>query len=71
MRRAGADTVVFTGVATNITVEGTARDAVNFGYRTVLVSDACAAATYEAHAGTLATFALLGDVVSAEQAANA
>lgn len=69
LRRAGIRTVAFTGVATNITVEGTARDAVNLGYRSFLVSDACAAATDEAHNATLATFELLGGVLTAEQAA--
>lgn len=62
LRRRGIDTVLFTGVATNVTVEGTARDAVNLGYHVVLVSDACAAATDEAHEATLATFSLLGTV---------
>ncbi|MDT2006573.1 cysteine hydrolase [Rhodococcus opacus] len=32
LRRRQIDTVLFTGVATNVTVEGTARDAVNLGY---------------------------------------
>src|ERR1700754_2744812 len=34
LRRRGIDTVLFTGVATNVTVEGTASDAVNLGYHT-------------------------------------
>lgn len=60
LRRRQIDTVLFTGVATNVTVEGTARDAVNLGYNVILVSDACAAATDEAHDATLTTFTLLG-----------
>jgi biuret amidohydrolase len=67
LRRHGIDTVLFTGVATNITVEGTARDAVNLGYRAVLVSDACAAATQAAHDATLETFSLLGRVATVEE----
>ena len=59
------DTVLFTGVATNVTVEGTARDAVNLAYHTILISDACAAATDQAHEATLATFSLLGRTATA------
>lgn len=57
--------VLVTGVATNVTVEGTARDAVGLGYRTVLVRDACAAADRGAHEATIATFQLLGSTVDA------
>lgn len=71
LRRLGVETVVFTGVATNVTVEGTARDAVELGYDVVLVSDACAAATDEAHEATLATFGLLGQVATAADVAAA
>lgn len=67
LRRAAIRTVLLTGVSTNVTVEGTARDAVNLGYDVVLVSDACAAATDEAHEATLATFSLLGKVATAEE----
>ena len=45
LRGAGVDTVVFCGVATNVSVEGTARAASDLGYRVVVVSDACSAAT--------------------------
>lgn len=61
------ETVLFTGVATNITVEGTARDAVNLVYRAVIVSDACAAATDAAHDTTLETFSLLGQTATVEE----
>ncbi|WP_280399769.1 cysteine hydrolase family protein [Nocardia carnea] len=64
LRRAGVDTLVFTGVATNVTVEGTARSATDLGYQVVIASDACAAATDEAHDATLATFELLGRVAT-------
>lgn len=60
-------TVLFTGVATNVTVEGTARDAVNLGYRTVIVDDACAAADDAAHDATLATFQLLGRTTTVDE----
>jgi biuret amidohydrolase len=67
LRRHGIETVLFTGVSTNVTVEGTARDAVNLGYRAVIVSDACAAATDGAHAATLETFSLLGRTARVEE----
>lgn len=67
LRRLGIDTVLFTGVATNVTVEGTARDAVNLGYRAVIVSDACAAATDAAHDATLETFSLLGQTATVDE----
>lgn len=67
LRLHGIETVLFTGVATNITVEGTARDAVNLGYRAVIASDACAAATDEAHEATLGTFSLLGRTASVQE----
>ena len=44
LRSRGIDTVLFAGVATNASVEGTARQASDLGYRTVIVSDACSAA---------------------------
>ncbi|WP_280424613.1 cysteine hydrolase family protein [Nocardia carnea] len=71
LRRAAVDTVVVTGVATNVTVEGTARDAIELGYHVILVSDACAAATDEAHEATLGTFGLLGRVATADQVTTA
>lgn len=71
LRARGIVNVLMTGVATNITVEGTARDAVNLGYRTVIVADACAAGDAPAHQATLATFGLLGSVLDATSLATA
>jgi len=67
LRGAGITTVVFAGVATNVSVEGTAREAVNLGYRTVIASDACSAASDQAHQATLDTFGLLGEVVTVRE----
>jgi nicotinamidase-related amidase len=67
LRGAGIDTVVLFGVATNLSVESTGRSAGDLGYRVVLVADACEAATDQAHVATLASFALLGEVVAAEE----
>lgn len=67
LRGRGITTVVLAGVATNVSVEGTGREAVNLGYRTVVVSDACSAASDAAHAASLETFGLLGEVVTLDE----
>jgi nicotinamidase-related amidase len=60
------DTVVLFGVATNLSVESTGRSAGHLGYQVVIVPDACQAATDQAHEATLASFALLGEVATAD-----
>jgi len=71
LRSRGVDTVVFCGVATNASVEGTARQASDLGYRTIVVADACSTVSAEAHEasigslGLLAEIATVGDVVDA------
>jgi nicotinamidase-related amidase len=42
LRRRGVKTIVLGGIATNIGVESTARDAYEHGYQQVIVEDACA-----------------------------
>ena len=67
----GITTVVFCGVATNVSVESTARAATDRGYRVIVVEDACSAATPEIHAaaigslGVLATITSVGEVTAA------
>jgi ureidoacrylate peracid hydrolase len=57
------DTLIFCGVVTNICVESTARDAMMLNYRTLIIEDACAANSLEAHTATLNTFySNFGDV---------
>lgn len=53
LRAAGVDTLIITGTATNVCCESTARDAFMLNYRTVVVSDANAAASDEAHNAAL------------------
>lgn len=55
LRGNGIDTLFFAGVATNVAVESTARTATDSGYRTVLISDCCMAATEETHAASVAS----------------
>jgi nicotinamidase-related amidase len=56
---------VITGVATNMSVESTARSAGDLGYRTIVVSDACSAAAPEVHEASLASLGMLGEVITA------
>jgi nicotinamidase-related amidase len=49
LRRRGIKTIVLAGIATNIGVESTARDAYERGYHQVIVEDACSAMSAEMH----------------------
>ena len=68
VRAWGVAQLVFTGISTNSCVEGTARDAVDRGFRGLLVEDGCGAASQSLHDATCANFArLLGRVASSAQ----
>ena len=68
VRAWGIEQLVFTGISTNSCVEGTARDAVDRGFRSLLVEDGCGAASQSLHDATCANFArLLGRVASSAQ----
>jgi ureidoacrylate peracid hydrolase len=68
LRARGIDTIVITGVATNVCCESTGRDGMMMGYRTILVADGNATATDEEHLATLRTFlSYFGDVQSADE----
>ena len=49
-----ADTIIFTGVETDVCVLATALTAVDRGYRTILISDAIASSSPEGHRSALA-----------------
>ncbi|MCW2704058.1 MAG: hypothetical protein JWQ37_2053 [Blastococcus sp.] len=49
LRQRGVDSLVLTGISTSFVVEGTARDAVDRGFRTAVVSDGCADLDPETH----------------------
>lgn len=59
----GVDTLLVTGVATNLTVEQTARHGADLGFHVVVVSDCVAAADVAAHEASLATLALTCEAV--------
>jgi nicotinamidase-related amidase len=49
LRNLDIETLLVCGVVTNGCVEGTVRDASDFGYQVVMVEDACAAVTQSLH----------------------
>ena len=61
----GIDTLVFAGVATNASVESTARVATDAGYRVIIAEDACSAATAEAHQASIESLGLLAEIATA------
>ncbi|WP_426955399.1 isochorismatase family protein [Muricoccus radiodurans] len=65
-------TVLVAGTITNVCCESTARDAMQHGYDTVMLADACAARDRGAHLAALTTFAeFFGDVLTAAEAVDA
>lgn len=62
------DTVLITGVATNICCEATARDAMMLNYDVAMISDGCAAPTDELHAASMTNFhQFFGDVLETDE----
>jgi ureidoacrylate peracid hydrolase len=55
LRSQGIQTLIFTGVATNVCVESTLRDAFFRGYYVILLSDCVGSNNKAGHAGTLTT----------------
>jgi biuret amidohydrolase len=64
LRNRGITTLLFAGAATNMAVEGTARQASDLGYRTLIVADACSAADEAAHTAALNSLGLLAEIVT-------
>ena len=71
LRSRGVDTLLFAGVATNASVESTARQASDLGYRTIIVADACSAADPGAHDAAIASLGLLGEITTTADAVDA
>ncbi|MEM0163936.1 MAG: isochorismatase family cysteine hydrolase [Thermoplasmata archaeon] len=53
LRNAGIETIIFTGIATEIGVESSAREAINRGYYTVVARDAVSSGDKDAHERSL------------------
>lgn len=69
LRGAGLDTVLIAGTLTNVCCESTARDAMMLNYKTLMVHDANATYTDEAHNAALnGLYQVFADVVSTDEA---
>lgn len=55
----GIETVIVTGVATNVAIDHTVRDAVQLGYRTILAEDCCCSSSPDYHEAALKTLRVL------------
>lgn len=68
LRRRGIDTILLTGISTNIGVESTARSAYEHGYQLYLVTDAMACMSVEEHDHTIKhIFPRIGHVCSSDE----
>ncbi|GGA26964.1 isochorismatase family protein [Paenibacillus physcomitrellae] len=68
LRRRGIDTIVLCGIATNIGVESTAREAFQHGYNQVFVTDAMKTFSQEQHDATVNyIFPRIGKIRTTEQ----
>jgi ureidoacrylate peracid hydrolase len=64
----GIDTLLIAGAVTNICCESSARDAVELGYKVIMVSDALSGHAHGLHEATLSTFyRIFGDVRPSEE----
>ncbi len=69
LRARGFDTVLITGTVTNVCCESSARDAMMTNFKTVMISDANAAANMDEHQASLRAFYLtFGDVMDTDYA---
>jgi nicotinamidase-related amidase len=69
LRTYGVDTLLFTGVSTNMCVEHTLRDAASYGYYCFLVEDACGADSPQMHEAAVTVLQrLYGAVTSTDDA---
>jgi biuret amidohydrolase len=64
LRAAGVETIVLAGVVTHFVVEGTAREAVDRGYRVVVLSDACASSGQQRHDASLDILSRIGELAA-------
>ena len=68
LRHQGVDAIVVTGVASDVCVTTTAREAADRGFRTIMVSDGCTTLSEQMHQASLDTFNIaFGWVRTAEE----
>jgi len=69
LRSMKIDTLLIAGTKTNVCCESTARDAMMLDFKTVMLSDCCAALSDDEHRATLETFIQqFGDVLTGDEA---
>jgi nicotinamidase-related amidase len=59
----GIDTIALSGIATNVAVDHTARDAMQFGFNTLFLEDCCFSSDPEHHKAALVTMRVLCSAV--------
>jgi len=67
LREENIDTVVVTGVWTNVCVRSTASDALYHAYNVIAISDCCASKDEEMHQAGLRDMALFAEIVTLEE----
>ena len=68
LRSRGIDTVLVGGTKTNVCCDSTARDAMMLDFKSVMISDCCAASSDDEHLASLETFIQqFGDVMTSEE----
>lgn len=68
LRNLGVDTVLVAGTKTNVCCDSTARDAMMLDFKSIMLSDCCAALSDDEHLASLETFIQqFGDVMSSEE----
>jgi len=68
LRNLGIDTVLVGGTKTNVCCDSTARDAMMLDFKSVMLSDCCAALSDDEHLASLETFVQqFGDVMTSEE----
>jgi len=68
LRERAIERVSVMGLATQFSVEHTARDAADLGYRVRIFENCCASGDMDAHRASLRTLTLLADIVRSESA---
>ncbi|NRF94389.1 cysteine hydrolase [Paenibacillus frigoriresistens] len=64
LNKLGIESLIIYGVATNVSVEQTARNAIDHGFQVFVVEDCCSAATLQAHQASIETLGLLSTVIT-------
>jgi nicotinamidase-related amidase len=62
LRHRGIGELAICGIATNVSIEGSARSAVDLGYRVTVIDDACCAAAPTSHAASIANLSVMASV---------